>query len=337
MHIDISSTEKDLRRIGDLAKKAEELGQDAVWCGEAGCDPFLQANEAIRSTERVSVGTGIAVALARTPMTVAYSAWSLADASRGRFILGLGSQIKPHIERRYSMPWTHPVEQMREFVLATRTIFEAWRTEERLSFQGKHYTHTLMSPFFAPTPHDYDIPIHLAAVGPRMFEMAGEVADGVLLHSFTNRAYLDTVSFPALDKGLAEASRTAQPEVSLPMFMVMGDTDEELETQRQLTADQLSFYASTPAYQPVLEAIGFGDAQPELTVMSKRGEWKAMATLVSDELLDHFAITGKPEDMPRLARNHVGPRVNRVTSYFGWPDLEPGRLEAIFADFNAGE
>ena len=334
MHIDITLMEKDLLLAGDLASDAETAGHHGVWCTETGVDPFLQAFEAIRRTDDVMVGTAIAVALARNPMTVAYSAWNLAQVSGGRFILGLGSQVKPHIERRYSMTWKSPVGQMREFMLATRAIFEAWRTGEKLSFEGEYYTHTLMSPFWAPTPHDHEIPIWAAAVGPRMMEMAGSAADGVLLHTFTNRAYLEKVAYPAMDKGMVDAGRTGSPlEMSIPLFMAMGDTDQEVEERRGEVAKQLAFYASTPSYRPVLEAIGYEDLQPDLTAMSKRGEWKEMASIVTSDLLDHFSISGAPEQMPELARQHLGDRVNRVTSYFGWPIADADRLKEILASF----
>lgn len=334
MRIDTTLIEKDLLLSGELALAAERSGLDSVWCAETGLDVFLQAYEVCRRTETVCVGTAIAVALARNPMTVAYSAWNLADVSNGRFTLGLGSQVKAHVERRFSMPWTKPVGQMREFVMALRAIWASWATGERLSFEGEHYRHTLMSPFWAPKPHEHTIPIHLAAVGPKMVETAAEVADGLLLHAFTNPSYMETVTYPAIDAGLARAGRTAEDlDVSIPLFMAMGDTDEQVETRRAKVAGQVAFYASTPSYRPVLDAIGYGDLQPELTAMSKAGQWDRMAALVTGEILDHFAISGRPEDMPRLARAHLGVRARRTSSYYGWPVEDPDRLRTIFADF----
>lgn len=335
MHIDITLMEKDLNKAADLARDAEAVGHAGVWATETGNDPFLQAFAALGATERVTVGTAIAVAFARTPMTVAYSAWNLAQVSDGRFVLGLGSQVKAHVERRYSMRWGKPVEQMREFVLATRAIWESWRTGAPLEHAGAYYTHTLMTDFWAPAPYDGDIPIHLAAVGPRMSEMAGEVADGVLLHTFTNPAYLAEVTWPAIDKGLRTAGRTHHHlDVSLPLFMVMGDTDQELAERHATVAKQLAFYASTRAYRPVLEAIGFGDLQPALTELSKRQAWDEMTALVSDEVFDHFVITGRPEEMAARARKHLGDRVTRVTSYLGWPVTDRDRLQELLAGFD---
>lgn len=334
MRIDTTLIEKDLLVSGERAVLAERSGLDTAWCAETGLDVFLQAYEVSRRTETIGLGTAIAVALARSPMTVAYSAWNLADVSEGRFVLGLGSQVKAHVERRFSMPWTKPIGQMREFVLALRAIWDSWRTGERLNFEGEHYRHTLMSPFWAPKPHDHHIPIHLAAVGPKMVEAAAQVADGVLLHAFTNPTYMETVTFPAMDRGLSRAGRTMEDlDVSIPVFMAMGDTDEEIETRRKEVAGQIAFYASTPSYRPVLEAIGYGELQPELTAMSKTGRWGEMSALITDDVLDHFALTGRPEDMPGLARKHLGARADRTSSYYGWPVDDPDRLRAIFADF----
>ena len=335
MKIDITLLERDIREAGHIAARAEGVGHDAAWATEAGHDPFLQAYSAIERTTSIDIGTAIAVAFARTPMTVAYSAWNLAQASDGRFTLGLGSQIKPHIEKRYSMPWGKPVAQMREFLVALDAIWTSWRTGEPLDHRGEYYTHRLMSPFWVPSPHEHRIPVYLAAVGPRMTELAGERCDGILMHAFTNRPFLESVALPALDRGIATAGKTtADVEVSLPLFMIMGDTDEELATRRHDAAQQLAFYASTPAYAPVLEAVGYGDVQPELTQLSKRGEWDAMADLFDDELLGHFAIIGAPEQMPELSRQHVGPRVQRTSSYFGWPIDDPDRLRSILDRFH---
>lgn len=336
VYLDTTLIEKDLLRAGDRAVEAEASGMDAAWCTETGIDVFLQAYEVSRRTERIDVGTAIAVALARNPMTVAYTAWGIADVSAGRFTLGLGSQVRPHIERRFSMPWDKPVGQMREFVLALRAIWESWRTGDRLAFEGEHYQHTLMSPFWAPQQHDHRIPIHLAAVGPKMVEMAAEVADGIILHTFTNQAYLEEVTYPAIQRGLARSGRSMSDlEISLPTFMVMGDSEEDILARREQVAAQLAFYASTPAYRPVLDAIGYGDLQPQLTVLSKSGDWAAATRLLPPELIDHFALQGRPEDMPALAQRRLGAAVSRTSSYYGWPSVDAERLRAIAADFHA--
>jgi probable F420-dependent oxidoreductase len=267
---------------------------------------------------------------------VAYSAWTLADVSDGRFTLGLGSQVKAHIERRYSMPWHHPVAQMREFALGLRAIFEAWREDSPLNFRGDYYTHTLMSPFWVPTHHEWEIPVWIAAVGPKMMRMAGEVADGILLHSFVTGRYLEEVCLPAIAEGSKGVGRDpAKMDFSIPLFMAMGDTEEGLASMRDQVRRQLAFYASTPAYRPVLDQIGYGELQPELTALSKRGEWTEMSGLIDDELLKQFSVSGTPEQMPALARAHLGERVTHLTSYFGWPVEDPDRLAAILQDFES--
>ena len=334
MRIDTTLLDKDLISSGDRAEAAEKVGHDTAWCTETGLDVFLQAYEVSRRTETIGVGTAIAVALARTPMTVAYSAWNIAGVADGRFTLGLGSQVKPHVERRYSMPWRSPVGQMREFVLALRAIWDSWATGERLDFQGEYYTHTLMDPFWAPHPHEHRIPIYLAAVGPKMVEMAAEVADGILLHSFVNQAYLEQVTWPAIQRGLEKSGRTIDDlDISLPMFMAIGDTEEEQQKQREQIAAQVGFYASTPSYRPVLDAIGHGDLQPELTALSKSKEWDRMAEIMPDDFIDHFSVTGRPEDVPGLVKNHLGDKVQRTSSYYGWPVDDPARLSSIFEAF----
>lgn len=336
MRIDTTLVEKDLLVSGARAGAAEAAGLDRVWCTETGIDVFLQAYEIARETDGIEIGTAIAVALARNPMTVAYSAWSIADTSGGRFTLGLGSQVKAHIERRFSMPWGRPANQMREFVLALRAIWESWRTGERLSFVGEHYSHTLMNEFWAPKPHTHDIPIHLAAVGPKMVETAAEVADGIILHAFTNKEYLETVTFPAIERGLASSERTIDDlEISIPLFMIMGDTAEERTARREQVAMQIAFYGSTPSYLPVLEAIGRADLQPDLAALSKSRETHRALEVVPADVIDQFAIQGRPEDMPALAKAHLGDWVTRTSSYFGWPTVDPDRLRTIAADFRS--
>lgn len=337
MRIDTTLVEKDLLRSGKMAVGAEEAGLDRVWCTETGIDVFLQAYEASRRTSTIEVGTAIAVALARNPMTVAYTAWGIAAASDGRFTLGLGSQVKAHIERRFSMPWSHPVSQMREFVLALNAIWRSWQTGERLSFEGDHYSHTLMNSFWAPQPHEHRIPIHLAAVGPKMVELAAEVADGIILHTFTNKAYLEAVTFPAIQRGLEKSGRTIEDlEISIPLFMIMGDTEEEISAQRSKVASQVAFYASTPSYRPVLEAVGLEDLQPELTALSKSGDWARAVEIMPAAMVDAFAIQGRPEEMPSLARLHLGDKIGSTSSYFGWPSIDQDRLRAIASAFRSG-
>jgi probable F420-dependent oxidoreductase len=334
LQIDAVLHGKDLTQVGAEAAQAERCGHDAVWVTEEGTDPFLHALAAGQATRSCATGTGIAVAFARSPMIVAQAAWQLADASQGRFILGLGSQVRAHIERRYSMPWHGPIDQMRDYLESLRAIWHSWRSGEGLDHKGPIYEHSLSAPFWTPNYHGYTIPTYLAAVGPRMVELAGELADGVMLHPFSNRTYEDTVLRPGLEAGLAVSGRALRDfDVSRPLFMVMGDNEEQLLRRRRDACEKLSFYASTRAYAPVLAAIGLGDLQPDLARLAREQRWPEMADLVDEEVLEHFAIIGAPEEMPHLTRNHVSGFVTRVSSYLGWPIDDEDRLRAVLAGF----
>ncbi|HLX88593.1 MAG TPA: LLM class F420-dependent oxidoreductase, partial [Acidimicrobiales bacterium] len=301
----------------ETARRAEEDGFDGVWCAETCHDPFLPLTLAAEHTERVQLGTGIAVAFARNPMTTAVVANDLQSYSKGRFLLGLGSQIKPHIEKRFSMPWSHPAPRMREFVLAMRAIWSAWHDRTKLAFRGDFYTHTLMPPFFDAGPNPYGAPkVFLAAVGEKMTEVAGEVADGLLAHGFTTARYMREVTMPAFERGLERSSRTrADVEVSYPAMIVTGTTDEEIQGATQAVKAQLAFYGSTPAYKPVLDLHGWGELHGELNRLSKRGQWDTMATLISDDIVDAFAVVGPPDDVPAEIVKRYGGMVTRVSFY----------------------
>src|SRR4051812_3968505 len=279
------------------AAALEAAGYDGLWMGETSHDPFLQLLHASDATERVTLGTSIAIAFGRTPMTLAHTAFDLAQYSQGRFVLGLGSQIKPHIERRFSMPWSHPAARMREFVLGLRAIWSAWQDGTKLDFQGEFYTHTLMTPFFAPAPHEYGAPpVYLAGVGALMTEAAGEVCDGFFVHPFTTRRYVDEVTVPALQRGRSAAGHDGSDgfKVCGPSFVASGRNEDELAAAIRGTKEQIAFYASTPAYRGVLELHGYGDLQPELTRMSKEGRWKEMGDVIDDDLVELIAVVGEP-------------------------------------------
>jgi probable F420-dependent oxidoreductase len=247
-------------------------------------------------------------------MTVALQANDLQSISRGRFMLGIGSQIKPHIERRYSMPWSHPAKRMREFILAIRAIWRTWETGEELAFEGDFYRHTLMTPFFNPGPNPHGNPqIILAAVGPLMTEVAGEVADGILCHGFGTERYLREVTLPALERGAAKAGRNLDGfEITTPGFVVARDSEEEISAGIDFVRNQIGFYGSTPAYRPVLELHGWGDLQDQLRDLTKRGAWGELASVVSDEVLDAFAIYGSPEDALDEVRRRYGDVTTRL-------------------------
>jgi len=299
------------------AQEAEAAGYDGIWSAETSHDPFLPLVLAAEHTRRLQVGTGIAVAFARNPMTLAVTANDLHAAAQGRFLLGLGSQIKPHIEKRYSMPWSHPAPRMRELVLAVRAIWASWADGSRLAFRGEFYRHTLMTPMFDPGPNPYgNPPVFLAAVGPLMTEVAGEVGDGLLAHSFTTERYLREVTLPALDRGLATSGRSRSDlEISFPGMVVTGIDEEAFVRSAAATRKQLAFYGSTPAYRPVLELHGWGDLQGELHTLSRRGAWDDMAGLIDDEMLDAFAVVGTPDTIAAKVRSRFDGLIDRFSVY----------------------
>ena len=307
--------------IATAARRLEDAGYDGAWSAETGRDPFLPLAVAAEATGRIELGTAIAVAFARNPMTLATLANDLHELSRGRFILGLGSQIKPHVTKRYSMPWSHPAPRMRELVLAIRAIWRSWETGDPLGFRGEFYTHTLMTPFFSPGPNPYgNPPVVLAAVGEHMAEVAGEVGDGLLVHPFTTARYLQEVSLPALRRGAARAGKSRSDlVVSLPGFVVTGSTEEETAARADAARAQIAFYGSTPAYRPVLEQHGWGELQGELNTLSKRGDWGAMAHLIDDEVLGTFAVVCPPDQVATRVAERWGGLVDRFTFYGGLP------------------
>ncbi len=300
---------------GEAAKRQEDAGYDGLWAAETSHDPFISLALAATQTERVELGTSIVVAFGRNPMDLAITANDLQLLSKGRFILGLGSQIKPHIEKRFSMEWSHPARRMREFILAMRAIWDTWHNGTKLEFRGEFYTHTLMTPFFNPGPSEYGSPkVFLAGVGQKMTEVAGEVCDGFLAHAFSTARYFREATIPAIERGLQKSGRTRKEfEVTCPGFMVLGNTDEELEKAAAGVRQQIAFYGSTPAYRPVLELHGWGDLQTELNTMSKRGEWVEMGKLITDDILSEFAIVGRPEDVPKEVQARYGGFADRIS------------------------
>lgn len=299
------------------ATSAEASGYDGIWSAETSHDPFLPLMLAAEHTERIQVGTGIAVAFARNPMTLATTANDLQTASRGRFMLGIGSQIKPHIEKRFSMPWSHPAPRMRELILAIRSIWDSWSDGSRLAFRGEYYRHTLMTPMFDPGPNPFgNPPIFLAAVGSLMTEVAGEVADGLLAHAFTTERYLREVTLPAVDRGLAAGGRNRSTfQISFAGMVVTGLDEAAVAASAAATRKQLAFYGSTPAYRPVLDLHGWGDLQADLNTLSKRGAWDDMASLIDDDMLHTFAVVGGFDTIAASIRSRFGGVVDRFNIY----------------------
>jgi probable F420-dependent oxidoreductase len=336
LQVDAALTIAKLEAVSKVAPEIERLGYDGIFSFEGPHDPFFPLLLAAEYTERVQLTTAVAIAFARNPMTLAQTAYDLQLASHGRFRLGLGTQIKPHIEKRFSMPWSQPVDRMRELVLAIRAIWATWNEGVPLDFHGEFYRHTLMTPFFNPGPSPYGLPgIFLAGVGPKMTEMAGEVADGFIVHPFGSERSLRELTIPAVERGATRAGRAlADVEVAFPLMAVVGDTDEEIERGRGLMRPRLAFYGSTPAYKVILDVHGWGDLQPELNRLSKTGDWGEMSKLITDEMVDAFSVQGTPDTIGPIVRERYGDLVQRV-SFDTSTKLSPEQIARALAALRA--
>ncbi|HVM24728.1 MAG TPA: TIGR03617 family F420-dependent LLM class oxidoreductase, partial [Candidatus Limnocylindrales bacterium] len=289
-----------------------------LWTAETSHDPFLPLALAAEHTERLELGTAIAVAFARSPLVTASTAWDLARLARGRFLLGLGSQVRAHIERRFGMAWSgRPVAQMREYVAVLHAAWEAWQTGERPAFRGEFYRLTLMSPVFDPGPIEHPrVPIYLAGVGAGMTRLAGEVADGLIVHPLHSRSYVADVILPAVAEGAGSAGRDVDA-VTVAGSVIVATSDEEVAEARRT----IGFYASTPTYRGVLEHHGWGDVADRLAEHARRARWDELAGEVSDEMLETFAVAAPPEGLRRALDDHAGGLMQRVAPYqpFGGP------------------
>jgi probable F420-dependent oxidoreductase len=325
-----------LDKAGPAAAQQEARGYDGIWVPETSHDPFLPLVLAAEHTERLDLATGIVVAFARNPMTLAQVSWDLQAASQGRFILGLGSQIKPHITRRFSMPWSSPAARMREMILAIRAIWESWNQGTKLDFRGDFYSHTLMTPFFNPGPNPHgDARVFLAGVGERMTQVAGEVADGFLCHGFTTRQYLDEVTLPNLAKGRAKAGKAMDGfQLAGPMFVVTGRDEAEMAEAAKGVKGQIAFYGSTPAYRPVLELHGWGDLQEELNRLSKEGRWAEMGNLIDDDMLATFAVVAPLDEIAGALKERWGDVLDRLSFYTPY-DTDRAQWDEVIADLKA--
>ena len=312
------------------AADAERLGFDGVVVTETNNDPFLPIALAATATTRVELGTGIALAFPRTPMEVAYTSWNLQELTSGRFVLGLGTQVRAHVERRFGVPWSHPARRMREYVLALRAIWDAWETGEPLDFRGEFTSHTLMPPAFRPHPQPHGAPpVHLAAFRERMIEVAGEVADGLLVHPLQSPEYLEQIVRPALLRGIRRAGR--QPgDVVVSVAQLAATTPAELEAARR----RVAFYGSTPGYRQVLDLHGRSDLFEELHALSRSGGWDRMPGLVDDDTLRTFVAYGEtPEALAQDLRARTT-GVDRLALHAGdaaTPDTWAGVVAALRA------
>jgi probable F420-dependent oxidoreductase len=315
-----ASVSADPADVAAAAVAAEAHGYDGFAVAETRHDAFVSLTLAARATTSITLQSGIAVAFARNPMSLAVQANDIQLLAEGRFQLGVGSQVKPHIERRFSMPWSHPAARMEEFIAAVRAIWHSWATGEKLAFRGQFYQHTLMTPFFDPGPNPHgNPPILLAAVGERMTAVAGRVADGMLCHSFTTEAYLRERTLPALRSVRASLDDFT---LCLPVFAAIADDDKSLAAARRAVRAQIAFYGSTPAYRTVLDLHGWGELAEKLNIASRRQEWAEMGDLITDQVLDAFAVSGTPADVAAAVLRRFGDVIDRISLYTPEP---PGR------------
>lgn len=333
---------RDVRLAGPLsgaaeqARQAEAMGFDGAWTSETQSDPFLPLVLAAEHTVSLALGTSIAVAFPRSPMTMAHIAWDLQRFSGGRFILGLGTQVKGHIERRYGLTWDSPGPRLRDYILALRAIWDCWQHGTLLNHRGEFYSHTLMTPFFNPGPiaHPY-IPIHIAGVQPYMCRLAGELCDGFQIHPFHSVKYLRDVVLPKVEEGL-QAGRRTRADICLAssVFIVTGADASQLEAAGRSVKTQIGFYASTPNYRVILECHGWGQVARDLTRKSIQGDWDGMAALITDEMLDAFAVVGRPDELPEKLRRRYTGLLDRLGVYESFrPDGDLTAQRALLAAF----
>ncbi len=318
MKIDTSLLVHDLSQMPALARSADEMNFDGLWTFETAHEPFLPLVLAAEHSRRLSVGTSIAVAFARSPAVLAYIGWDLARFSEGRFIMGLGTQVKGHNERRFGMKWEKPVEKMRDTILGIRAIWDCWQNQTRLNFHGEFFNLTLMTPFFNPGPHEYPrIPIYIAGVNRRMCRLAGELCEGFHVHPLHTRRYLQEVICQNIQQGLVINGRARQDiELSGSIFVIPTDDPEQAGMRESEVRQQISFYASTPPYRPVFELHGWSGVADRLRQLAARGNWHEMPELITDEMVATFALRGRWEELPRKVLEKYSGLLDRVSYYF---------------------
>lgn len=312
MLLDANLPPVSLAEVPEIAKEAERLGFETLWSSETIHDPFLPFALAAEHTRQLKFGTAIAVSFARSPATMAYTSWDLAQASQGRFFLGLGTQVKAHIERRFGMPWPEsPVAKLRDQIAAVRALWQAWQSGEKLNYRGEYYRLTLMSPFFTPGPIDHpEIPIFIAGVNTGLARLAGEVADGFLVHPFHSPEYLKQVVLPAIEQGAQKAGRDKKSvSITVTAFAIFD------EYQREFVRQQIAFYASTPSYRPVMAVHGLEHAAEELSALASRGKWAEMPDIISDDMLEFFAVIADPGGLPAALKDRYQGIADRLTLY----------------------
>jgi probable F420-dependent oxidoreductase len=333
MKFDVNMLPAPLNGIPAAARAAEQIGFDAIWTSETAHNPFLPLTHVAAATERIALGTGIAVAFPRSPMVTAQIAWDLAAQSQGRFILGLGTQVKQHITKRFSTSWEAPVERLREYLAALRAIWRSFQTGAALRYAGAHYRFSLLTPFFNPGPISHpDIPIYIAGVNERLCQLAGEACDGFHVHPFHTPHYLRQVIVPAVERGALSSGRSrADIQLACAIFVLVGENDAEIDANAGFVRAQIAFYASTPSYRAVMDLHGWGALHEQLNALSRAGQWNEMGALVSDEMLHAFAVAAPASRLATAVHARYHGLLDRVAYYFPF-DPADAQQHALWAD-----
>jgi probable F420-dependent oxidoreductase len=344
MHLDMMLTPRAFAEAGNLAetaeiaRAAEDMGFAALWNPENQHDPFLPLAVAATVTRKIKLGTAIALAFPRSPMSLAYTAWDLQAAAQGRFILGLGTQVKGHNERRFSVKWESPGPKLREVIRALRAIWDCWQHGTPLNFRGQFYNFTLMTPAFNPGPiaHPH-VPIYIAGVNPYICRLAGELCEGFHAHPFHTAKYLREVVLPQIEQGAKKVGRSRKDiTIVTSAFVIMGDSQKEIDAMREKVRQQIAFYASTRTYKPVLDLHGWGEVCLRLSEKAAKGEWESMAQEITDDMLTEFAVTGSPEEVPGLLKAKYDGLLDRVMFYHAdRPGQNTARWRKIIEAFQA--
>ena len=337
MKLDTGLSTRNLRDVPAAAKAAEDAGFDAIWTAEAGNDGFLPLALIAEHTKRIKMGPSVAIAFPRSPMAMAYTAWDLAGMSEGRFILGLGTQVKGHNERRFSVKWEAPVPRLREYILSLRAIFKCWAEGgTRLKFEGKYYNFSLMTPFFTPPKHEHpDIPIWIAGVNEYILRLAGELCDGLHAHPFNSPKYLREFVLPHVEQGLKKAGRSRKDfQIGTTAFVIVGRNQDEIERAKAGVRQQIAFYASTRTYKVVLDMHGWGEVSARLNHKAAQGDWGGMGKEITDEMLDTYAVVGTYDDIADKVMRRYDGLLDRVGFYIpyraGLDDAEWRKLTRRF-------
>lgn len=317
MKFDATIFPDSLNDIPQIAKELEDKGFDGLWTPETAHNPFLPLTLAATTTNRLELGTAIAVAFPRSPMVTAQIAWDLATQSKGRFLLGLGTQVSAHITKRFSTEWFSPGPRLRDYILALRAIWNAWQNNERLNYRGEFYKHTLMTPFFQPDPLEKpNIPIYISGVNRYMCQLAGELCEGFHVHPLHTVEYLNDMVLPNIKAGATKAGRSRQDvAITCAIFVVTGANAAEIERDKIAVRTQIAFYASTPSYKTVMAHHGWEDLHEQLNMKARRGKWGEMYDLISDEMLDKIAVIATYDELAHKVKERYSGLLDRVGYY----------------------